>query len=96
MLKDVLERGLPEKEKAQARELAPKFISVFRIANPDSNYDMLFGFILCVESATSREIGCSRGLDKILGESGFAGSSAAAAAREPILKSTKYDISLML
>jgi hypothetical protein len=52
MLKDVPERKLPEREKAQARELAPKFISVFRIANPDSNYDTLFGFILCVESAT--------------------------------------------
>jgi hypothetical protein len=64
MLKDVLERGLPEKEKAQARELAPKFISVFRIANPDSNYDMLFGFILCVESATSRELGVLGGLTR--------------------------------
>jgi hypothetical protein len=34
VLKNVLEEGLREKEKAQAEELAPKFTSIFRIANP--------------------------------------------------------------
>jgi hypothetical protein len=35
VLKDVLEEGLPEKEKAQAQELAPKLISMSRPTNPE-------------------------------------------------------------
>jgi hypothetical protein len=35
VLKDVLEGALPEKEKAQAWELAPYFISTPRITNPE-------------------------------------------------------------
>jgi hypothetical protein len=35
VLKDIPEDGLPEKEKAQARELAPNFISISRITNPE-------------------------------------------------------------
>jgi hypothetical protein len=34
VLKDVLEGGLLEKEKAQARELAPNFAYISRITNP--------------------------------------------------------------
>jgi hypothetical protein len=34
VLKNVFEEGLPEKEKAQAGKLAPKIISICRIANP--------------------------------------------------------------
>jgi hypothetical protein len=35
VLKDVPEDGLPEKEKAQARELAPNLTSTFTITNPE-------------------------------------------------------------
>jgi hypothetical protein len=52
MMKDVPERKLPEKEKAQARELAPNFISTSRITNPEGKSAMVFRFIFCVESAT--------------------------------------------
>jgi hypothetical protein len=52
VLKDVLERGFPEKEKAQARELAPKFISTSRIASPEGKSAMVSVFILSIESAT--------------------------------------------
>jgi hypothetical protein len=43
---------LAEKEKAQAGKPAPKFISIFRMTNPEGNYDMFSGFISCVESST--------------------------------------------
>jgi hypothetical protein len=35
VLKNVLEKNLPGKEKAQAGKLAPKIISIFRITNPE-------------------------------------------------------------
>jgi hypothetical protein len=35
VLKNVLEEGLPEKEKAQAGKPAPKFISTSSITNPE-------------------------------------------------------------
>jgi hypothetical protein len=35
VLKNVLEKGLPEKEKAQAGKPALKFISMFRLTNPE-------------------------------------------------------------
>jgi hypothetical protein len=40
------------KRKAQARKLAPNFISTYRITNPEGKSAMVSGFILCVESAT--------------------------------------------
>jgi hypothetical protein len=64
VLKNVLEEGLPEKEKAQAGKLAPIFISIFRITNPEGNYDMFSGFISCVESSTWRELGALGGLTR--------------------------------
>jgi hypothetical protein len=67
VLKNVLEEGLPEKEKAQAGKPAPKFISIFRITSPEGNYDMISGFILCVESSTWRELGALGGLTRFLG-----------------------------
>jgi hypothetical protein len=73
---DVAEGNLQEKEKAQAGELAPKFTSVFRIANAESNYDMLFRFILSVESATWRELGVPGGLTRFWAKAVFGHSSA--------------------
>ena len=35
-------------EKAQARKLAPYFVSTSSLADWEANYDMLFGFILVV------------------------------------------------
>jgi hypothetical protein len=71
VLNNVLEEGLPEKEKAQAEKPAPKFISIFRITSPEGNYDMFSGFILCVESSTWRELGALGGLTKFLGRERF-------------------------
>jgi hypothetical protein len=66
-MNEVAEGKLLEKEKAQARGLAPKFTSISRIASPESNYDMLFRFILCVESMTWLELGAPGGLTRFLG-----------------------------
>jgi hypothetical protein len=59
------------KEKAQAWKPAPVFIPIFRIANPEGKRDMVFGFILCIESGVWRELGAFGGLTRFWRERAF-------------------------